>query len=50
MFSFQIRISAHEEREEEEPSTAESSTRPDDVKAKLQEVLHLLNRDIRQLV
>ena len=50
MFSFQIGISAHEEREEEEPSTTESSTRPDDVKAKLQEVLHLLNRDIGQLV
>ena len=47
MFSFQIGMTAPEE---EEASSAESVALPEDVKAKLQEILQLLNQDISQLV
>ena len=46
MFSFQIGVAL----QEEEASSAESATLLEYVKAKLQEVLSLLNQDIGQLV
>ena len=47
MFSFQLGVTAPEE---EEASSVESVALPEDVKAKLQEILQLLNQDISQLV
>jgi len=46
MFSFQIGVAS----QEEEPSSAESAGLSEDIKAKLQEILHFLNQDIGRLV
>jgi hypothetical protein len=46
MFSFQIGVAS----QEEEPSSVESAGLSEDIKAKLQEILHFLNQDIGRLV
>jgi len=46
MFSFQIGVAS----QEEEPSSAESAGLSEDIKARLQEILQFLNKDIGKLV
>jgi hypothetical protein len=46
MFSFQIGVTS----QEQEASSAKSVVIPEDVRAKLQEILSFLNQDIGQLV